>query len=286
MILASWCDEKTIFDLWKKMSQNNDGLWCGTHHDVQAVLEEPVDYYVIINAYNSTRINYHPDKTIIFRMEPNMHLHEDTWGEWAGCDLGLRKVFRHEDDYNNLEWHLSKTYQELLPDNTQKKSGILSTVLSGKYSDPGHVKRVDFVKFLERNNFPVHVYGENRWHYKMYKGSLPSHQKDNALLPYKYTFNVENHSIKNYMTEKLVDGILCECLTFYSGCWNAKDYIDERAFVYLELSNFQKDMETIKNAIREDWHTKRLPYIKEAKKKILTELQFFPRLEKIISSLE
>jgi ribosomal protein L23 len=32
---------------------------------------------------------------------------------------------------------------------------------------------------------------------------------------------------------------------------NVKDYIDERAFVYLELSNFEKDYQTIKKAIEE-----------------------------------
>jgi hypothetical protein len=104
------------------------------------------------------------------------------------------------------------------------------------------------------------------------------------MFPYKYTFNVENHSIKNYYTEKLIDGILAETLVFYSGCYNARDYIDERAFVYLELSNFEKDFQTIKKAIEEDWYTQRLPYIKEAKQKILNELQFFPRLYAIINN--
>jgi hypothetical protein len=85
------------------------------------------------------------------------------------------------------------------------------------------------------------------------------------------------------MTEKLIDGILGECLVFYSGCFNAREYIDERAFVYLELSNFEEDYNTVKQAIAEDWHSQRLPYIREAKKKILNYLQFFPRLERIIN---
>ena len=111
-----------------------------------------------------------------------------------------------------------------------------------------------------------------------------TNKKDDSLLPYKYSFNCENHSIKNYCTEKLIDGILSETLTFYSGCYNVKDYIDEKAFVYLELSNFEKDYQTIKTAIEEDWWSQRLPFIKEAKKKILNDLQFFPRLHKIINS--
>jgi hypothetical protein len=92
----------------------------------------------------------------------------------------------------------------------------------------------------------------------------------------------ENFSIKNYYTEKLIDGILSETLVFYSGCYNIKDFIDERAFVYLELSNFENDYEIVKSAIMNDLWSERIEYIRAAKKKILNELQFFPRLEKIV----
>jgi hypothetical protein len=159
---------------------------------------------------------------------------------------------------------------------------VLTTILSDKYKDPGHIKRVDFIKFIE-NKMDVHVFGSNKFLWKNYKGSLPYHNKDESLFPYKYSFNVENHSIKNYYTEKLIDGILAETLVFYSGCFNVRDYIDERAFVYLELSNFEHDYQIIKKAIEEDWYSQRLPYIKEAKQKILNELQFFPRLHSIIN---
>ncbi len=139
------------------------------------------------------------------------------------------------------------------------------------------------MKFVENKGcLDVHVYGQNKFLWKNYKGSLPPHKKDDSLFPYKYSFNVENFSIKNYYTEKLIDGILAETLVFYSGCYNIKDYIDERAFVYLELSNFEHDYEIIKSAIMNDLWSERIEYIREAKKKILNDLQFFPRLQKII----
>ena len=183
-----------------------------------------------------------------------------------------------------MEWHLSKTYTELSLMKTEKKYNILSTVLSDKYNDPGHVKRIDFIKFLEKK-MHIDVYGNNRWNYKNYKGELPYHCKDDAIFPYKYIFNCENQEIKNYFTEKLIDGILGECLVFYSGCFNVKQYIDEKAFVYLDLVDFEHDYCIIEKAIKEDWYSQRLPHILEAKKKILNELQFFPRLEKIIKNL-
>jgi L-rhamnose mutarotase len=162
----------------------------------------------------------------------------------------------------------------------------MSTVLSSKYFDPGHIKRIDFVKFLESKNMDVDVFGSNEFNYKRYKGSLPYAFKDDGLFPYKYTFNVENKSVLNYVTEKLADGILSECLTFYSGCKNASCHFDERAFVYLELEDFEHDYNVIKTMIENDEWSKRIEYIRLAKQKILNEQQFYPRIAKIINDHE
>lgn len=279
-VMCNWCTPKQLHKLWGKMSKGNY-----TWNRIRMVYEGEADYYVIVNA-PPPGAKFDKKKTILFRMEPRMSKNK-SWGEWVNPDSSeFLFVSKHEDGhYNNIEWHLSKTWNDLRIMTFEKNpayKGVLSTILSGKYNDPGQIKRIDFVKFLEKKGLPVHVFGTNRWDYKDYKGSLPSHCKDDSIFPYKYVFNAENHSINNYFTEKLIDGILGESLVFYSGCYNARDFIDERAYVYLHLSNFEKDYETIKKAIEEDWHSKRLPYIKAAKQKILNQLQFFPRIEKII----
>lgn len=270
-LLCNWCTTEELMQTWNKMSK---GMF--TWNNIVLVKENP-DYYVVIN---STIFPIDKKKTILFRMEPHME-RNSSWGEWSNPNSEeFLKVFRHETDYNNNEWHLSKTYSWLMTEPIIKKyDNVLSTVLSSKYSDPGHIKRIDFVKFSEKR-IPIHVYGDNKWNYEDYRGSLPYHCKDDAILPYKYSFNVENHFIKNYYTEKLIDCILGESLCFYSGCYNISEFLDPRAYVYLELSNFEHDLGIIQRAIKEDWHSKRLPFIREAKKKILNELQFFPRLEK------
>ena len=284
VLCCSWTTSENLCNTWKKMSKNNL-IW----DNIKIVSSEPADYYCVINR-PPDNIKIDKKKTILFRMEPNMENDQRQWSEeWANPKTeDFLFIGSHNLYLNNFEWHLSKNYQQLSTENIEKDdslSNVLTTILSDKYIDKGHIKRVDFVKFLEKKGITVDVFGGNRFLWKNYKGSLPYHNKDESLLPYKYSFNCENHSIKNYCTEKLIDGILSETLTFYSGCYNVKDYIDEKAFVYLELSNFEKDYQTIKTAIDEDWWSQRLPYIKEAKKKILNDLQFFPRLHKIINSV-
>lgn len=281
MLLSNWADSERMCHIWNKMSKGNY-RW----NNIQIVWEEPCDYYVIINC---PPISIFPEskKTILFHMEPLMSQHREMWGDWGNPP---KKDFlycaTHDTEYNNTEWHISKTYTELCTENIVKSEeldGVISTVLSDKYKDPGHIRRIDFGKFLDRKGVKLHVFGGSKFGWKNYKGPLPLHQKDNAMLPYKYVFNAENHEIPNYFTEKLVDGILSECLVFYWGCTNIRNFFDERAFVLLSLEDFDADLAIIEKAIQENWWEQRLPYILEAKKKILDYYQFFPRLERILN---
>jgi hypothetical protein len=278
-LLCNWTDSKSLCDLWNKMSQGGY-RW----NNIQIVWEEPADYYVVINCppFNTSPP---PDRTIVFRMEPNMENNPYMWGGWSEPDSSYLFVGYHSKHHNNCEWHLSKTYNQLL-DIPINKTRVLSAVLSDKYKDYGHIKRIDFAKFLETKGFSIHVFGGNKFNWKEYKGELPPYEKDNGLFPYKYTLAVENHKIPGYFTEKLIDGILSECLTFYHGCPNIKQFVDERAFVWLELSNYEEDYKKISDAIAGNLWEERLPYIRKAKHEILTKLQFFPRLEAILTQVK
>jgi hypothetical protein len=283
-LLCNWTSSESLRELWNKMSKG-DYTW----NNIRLVTDDNPDYFVVINA-PPTGVTPDPSKTIVFQMEPFMGKNKNNWGDWAVPDPSkFFKVCCHNTDYNNNEWNLHKTYNELktlMIFKNEDLDGVLSTVLSAKYFDPGHIKRIDFVKYLETQKLPVHVFGDNKWEYTDYKGSLPWNQKDDAMFPYKYVFNCENNNVKNYFTEKLIDGILAECLVFYSGCYNIRDFIDERAFVYLELNNFDDDFKKVKEAMEGNLWEERLPYIRSAKKKILEYLQFFPRLERIINKNE
>lgn len=284
MPICNWLPSKDLCILWNKMSK---GSFCWNNLQLTWI-DKDIDYYVIINSTDQKILSDIPhDKIIYFCMEPFMEKRKNIWGIW--CDPPKTLFFRgvHQTEYNNNEWHLSWTYNDFCTRNILKNndvSNVLSAIVSDKYIDPGHIKRIDFLKFLEtKNDINVDIYGNNKFKYKNYKGQLPYHEKDNGIFPYKYTFNVENHDILNYYTEKLIDGILGETLVFYHGCPNIRNFIDERAFVWLELENFEQDYEIIKKAISEDLWSKRIEYIRKMKYKILNELQFFPRLERIIS---
>lgn len=280
---CNWLGPGRLGELWDKMSQGEK-----TWNKIRITENvDQADYHVVIN---STAESIDFSRTIIFQMEPGMKDHPEQWGEWADPDpQKFLRVFTHDNSFNNCEWHLGWNYIQLKKEKIQKdpsKAGVISTVLSSKYRDPGHKKRVDFAKFLDtKDDVTLHVFGADLG-YKNYVASPPYHNKNEAMMPYFYTFNVENQERPNYFTEKLIDSVLSESLAFYHGPRNIRDYFDERAFVWLELEDFEADYSLIKKVIAEDWRTLRLPYIRKEKERILEELQFFPRLQKAIGDIE
>jgi hypothetical protein len=254
---------------------------------IEPVFEGDCDYYLIVNATNEV---FDPKRAILVRMEPNID-NPSVWGEWSTSILDRSRFLLVVDDGHAFvnEWHIGKTYNELLTLSIEKDDDLshsISAILSAKYKDPGQVKRVDFVKYLETRGISMHVFGSNKWEYTEYKGSLSSHCKENGLFPYKYHFNGENCEKQNYYTEKLVDCILSETLCFYWGCPNIREMIDPNAYVQLDLESFETDCEKIKDMLSNDEWSFRIESIRKEKKRILTSLQIFPKLESIILSLE
>jgi hypothetical protein len=127
----------------------------------------------------------------------------------------------------------------------------------------------------------IDIYGRDTYPSANYKGRVD--KKSIGMMQYKYYYMMENNFEKNYITEKLVEPILCESLCFYYGCPNVSDHIDSRAFVQLD-KDFEKSYQIIETAIREDWYTQRLPFIRKAKYDILHRMSFFPTLNHIIES--
>lgn len=289
---CSWTTSEQLLLDWAKMGtsieENKNVVWSGKRKKIVATSGDDYDYHVVVNATND---EVDLSRTLYFRMEPNMR-EKSMWKWWRDPSPDLFLFYaghcqngEGRDKYNNVEWHLSKNYNSLLFHHPEKTKGnVVSTVLSDKYYDPGHILRVDFVKSIE-DKMEIEVYGGNKFDWVRYMGALPRGCKDDGIFPYKYTFNVENNSIPGYFTEKIVDGILGECLVFYSGCPDINKWIDERAFVRLDLEKdgYEKCMEIMKRAIRENWWEKRLPFIRKEKEKILNTLQFFPRIEKFFS---
>lgn len=234
-----------------------------------------------------------PPDSIVFQMEPRASV-ERFPGIFSDLAANRDKVGVAYDSAtfrNSIEWHVSPTWSEFKegsPDLTKSKE--LSTVMSSTRKLPGHRSRLRLLCKL-CDDRPVDVWGFG--HAESWidpaspsagreMGPLPFREKDAGLFPYKYTFAAENTVEPNYFTEKIVDAILAECLCFYVGCPNLYQWLDPRAFIPITAVDPAHSLSVIESAIASNEWERRLPYIREAKKAILDELQIFPTLERLI----
>lgn len=284
-IVPSWTTINGFFEEIKKQSQNNQGKW----GDIQLCRDgEPFDATVIINA-DPTRHPSQCGKDYYFCMEPYLG---SSFENWRYPEKYFERAHRmtHDVEHNLIEWHINSSRSELLGDRNYSGMGCaklekVSVIQSMKNFDIGHKKRITLIHALNaRAPDVIECFGYYQHpDLKNKMGSLPARQKNAGLMPYKYHIAAENNSKYNYFTEKLVDGILSECLVFYWGCPNVEDYIEKNAFVRLEMTDLELDCNIIMQAISENLWEKRLPAIRRAKQKILNELQIFPHLEKLLS---
>ena len=284
-LLCNWCSSKDLCDDWNRMSKGNY-KW----NDIEITWKDNVDFYVIINKPLSHEF-YKKDRTIVFHMEPwcgnpQQSWGVKTWGEWAEPDESkFLQIRSHKNFYNNGFWQLKATYNDLKTMSFEKTK-LLSSICSSKYFDPGHIKRINFLKFIESKNddiVTIDIYNSDNVHnFKGYMGPHPHNNKDIGIMPYKYYFMPENNEEYNFMTEKIWEPLLTETVAFYWGCPNLSDYIDPRAYILLDLDNFEKSFDIIKNAIVNDEWSKRIEIIRMEKQKVLEYFAFFPTLERIL----
>ena len=286
-MLCNWCSSEQLCKEWSNMCDDVNNMSWKQLQMTSTNNDNEIDYYVIINKPYSSDIFYDPKRTIIFQMEPwvndsTKNWGVKTWGEWASLDeSNFFYVGTHKKYLNNVQWQIN--IPAFIP---EKRLNKIISVISEKNFDDGHINRINFIKFLERNDEKsvIDLYGRENYHkFKCYKGKLKDDKKENHFINYNYCLSVENNYEINYATEKIWEPILCEQLCFYWGCLNLEEYIDSKAFVRLDLNDFNSSLNIINQAISEDWWSKRIEIIRQEKQKILNELGFFPQIEKILN---
>lgn len=278
-LAPNWCTGDELAALWRRQFPAN-GHWKGLRF---VGSEEEADFTLVVNHPGRNTVGAN-DRVLVAHMEPSEGVR--TYGDWSSPRADVVSYFQSREFGGNLlEWHLGATYDELVTTHPEKSRDV-SAVVTGKRLSHGHHLRLDFLHHLEAHSVPVDIHGlDNDESFSGYRGSLPWLDKRDGLFPYRYTIAVENNAEVNYLTEKIVDGILAECLVFYWGCPNIHDFVEPDAIIPLPLDDFDEARRIVEAAIRNDEHTKRLPAIRRAKNRILDELQLAPELSRVARGL-
>lgn len=284
-MMCNWCSCWQLCQEWKHMSKGGY-VW----NNIEITWEDDADYFVIINKPIGANEYFVPERTVVFHMEPwcgdtTQSWGVKTWGKWAEPDENIfLQVRSHKNFYNNAFWQLRTTYSQFKNQPIKKDpSKVLSTICSSKYFDPGHIKRIDFIKYMDTHGTPIDIYNhDNKHKFKNYVGPHPKGYKDAGMLQYKYYFMGENNVEENFITEKVWEPLIAECVCFYWGCPNVTEYIDSRAFIVLDLDDIEGSFKVVMDAIENNEWEKRIEIIRREKQKVLDYFQFFPTIERVL----
>ena len=180
-------------------------------------------------------------------------------------------IFHHP----GLIWHYGLpfgegefiTWDQMMATAPPVKTKLLSTVCSKRTGNVTlHSTRVDFTWRLKDDLPELDIFGH---------GVNPMLDKAEALDPYRYHIAVENHVYDHHLTEKLPDAFLGYTLPFYHGAPNAADYFPKESFIPIDINDFQRAKEIIESHLANDEYKDRLPYIIEARRRVLEEQNLF-----------
>jgi len=168
------------------------------------------------------------------------------------------------------------TYDEMIKTPPPVKSRVISTVCSIRQGRLTlHYKRYHFTQKLKARIPELDIYGH---------GVKLMNDKAEALDAYQYHIAIENHVFRNHLTEKLPDAFLGYTLPFYHGCPNATDFFPPESFIPIDINDLDRTIDIIRSTLENDEYNDRLPYIIEARKRVLEKYNLFALLDQQISS--
>jgi hypothetical protein len=166
-------------------------------------------------------------------------------------------------------------YDELLAEQPEKTK-LISTMCSSRTGKVTlHTRRLQFSNRLQKDLPELDVFGH---------GLHRIDDKAEALRPYKYHVVVENHVALHHLTEKLPDAFLGYTLPFFHGAPNAADYFPKDSFIPIDINDYGATLDIIKSHIANNEYEDRLPYIREARKRALEEMNLFAIVANEISA--
>ena len=269
-----WKSCQFVFDI-----QSRDYDWLAVYHDISRDKWSP----------GIEQLACPPEKTILITTEPStITVYGTDYLKQFGVVITSQEpwAISHPNvvfSQPGLVWFYGVpmdggpmvTYDEIAATDPPEKTQLISTVCSSRRRKGTlHYKRSVFTDHLKAEIEDLDVYGH---------GVKPMSDKAEVLDPYMYHVVIENRVFPNHLTEKLPDAFLGYTLPFYHGCLNASDYFPKESFVPIDFEDFERTRDIVRHTIANNEYQDRLPYIIEARRRVLEEQNLFAILEREIS---
>ena len=232
------------------------------------------------------------ERTMLITAEPSsITVYGRDYLRQFGCILTFQEpwAMRHPNvifHHPGLKWFYGLPFGEgeylswdqLAAASLPDKKETISTVCSERRGRATlHSARVDFTWRLKDEMPELAIFGH---------GVRDMVDKAEALDPFRYHIAVENHVHRHHLTEKLPDAFLGWTLPFYHGAPNAADYFPRESFIPIDINDYPRSRDIIQSHLANNEYEDRLPYILEARRRVLLEQNLFAIIDRQIGQQE
>ena len=281
--------------------------WGDPPEGLEIVSGADFDYLITFN--NSQEMLSVPrEKNIVFTMEPS----------WSHCiqDAVLDNSFKvfssvdrfasrdnvemaptlmfSEDSGGATQAHVkqagdgvSTSMEQYLSNDNFNKSKKCSIILAAhgaihgapKNQDSLYFKRESLLIKIFQSDLDIDVYGRG-WNIDdpRYKGY--AEYKEDALKDYEFSIGIENSREDYYISEKITDCFMNNCVPIYDGCNLVHEFYDPKSFekINIESENVIEDIREIISHSNEKY----IEHVKDSKVRYFTDYNIYTYLEKCI----
>ena len=259
------------------------------------------DYLITFNN-SSEMLSVSRDKNIVFTMEPSWsHCIQDavldnsfkvfsSVGRFAHRDnveMAPTLMFS-EDSGGSTQSHVKQAGEgiktsmgEYLSYENFNKPKKCSMILaahgaiagSPKHPDSLYLQREKLLVKIFESDLDIDVYGRG------WQINDPRYKED-ALRDYEFSIGIENSKEDYYISEKITDCFMNNCVPIYDGCNLAHEFYNPKSFEKIDVAS-ESVIEDIQNII-EGSNKKYIEYVKESKIKYFTDYNIYSYLERCI----
>lgn len=173
-----------------------------------------------------------------------------------------------------LDWCAGIPYSEVFEMRDYPKDKTIATICSSKQQTHTlHAKRYALTKYLSERMPELDWYG---W------GVKKLDKKYEAQNDYRYSIAVENYVAPYHWTDKIADPLLSLCLTFYVGDPRLEEVFPAESFIRIPLDDPEEAHRIIRQSIDNGEYEKRLPAIREARRRLVEQYNMFNRVADLI----
>jgi hypothetical protein len=309
--VANYGSPGTLYERLLEKTPRDSGTWETTTLTADP---EAADYTAIINRPPEEGIEAPPEERILFCREPPL---------FGYCDWSDVPAAHEESPATGQplvqEWWVDRTYDELkriAPEDVPKTRSLSWIVTDkGRIDNPivelsrramlragirkhrpkpidrlwphvtdGHILRMDFLdRLVDSHPELLDLYGRGEFSGPHYHGEVED--KWDALSAYRYSLSIENYEGPHYFSEKVVDALLAWCMPIYWGCTNLGDYFPEDSYVRIDIEDPDAPS-TVEAIVESDVRERNLDAIAEARRRVLDEYQYLPRVHRAVQLLE